>query len=181
MNIKGNNSTEEWSLSFREGRGLLLDNLPALSLMIPIPATNVIRIVLDPTYFEQATQPNQTQEIAGQLIVHELFHGFIYVYKEKFGLTTLGTFNTHEVMFKQCVNAMRNILMRSFNISQEDATALALQGFEDVLEILYNNGEITDCDPAMNDFAVEHYGMSLTEADVIYSQYWNGTKGVKCF
>lgn len=71
--------------------------------------------------------------------------------------------------------------MQLFGLPQTDATALALQGFEDALRIMYVNGQIDSCDPDCNNFAVEKYGMSLTDADIIYDQYINGPKGTRCF
>ena len=176
--------TLKWKIVFKENRELIYqptgEFIPAESFPDTIKKEWII--ILNPLFWEQATQPNATQEIAGINIIHEIVHGFIYLYKDFFELTRLNNFTTHEVMFRTCVNAMADLLQNSFSISATDAKALALQGLDDILQKEYNTaGNLSAYNTAYNQFALSNYGLSIPQTDAVYDQFIAGTKGTKCF
>ena len=174
--------TYNWKIVFEENRNLVIGTDPIPAESFGVNATKEWHVVLNPLFWEQATQPNATQEIAGLNILHEIVHGFIYVYKDHFGLTVLNNVNTHEVIFKNFVNAMSTMLQNSFNISANDAKALALQGLDDVLEKQYSAaGTLLTYKADYNQFAITNYSISLSDAEIVFDQYVAGTKGTRCF
>ncbi len=175
--------TLNWKIIFEENRNLVdASGNPTPAESFAVTPNKEWHVALNPLFWEQPTQPNATQELAGLNILHEIVHGFIRVYKDYYGLTTLNTFTTHEVMFKNCVNAMSAILQSSFGLTENDAKALALQGLDDVLEKEYTAaGTLATYNTQYNQFSITNYGMSIPDAEVIYEQYINGTKGTRCF
>lgn len=178
---------DEWSIAFSENRNLVDgSNNPMIAESYSTSATKTWNVVLNPLFWEQATQPDATQEIAGLNILHEIIHGCIVVYKEKYNLTTLSTFTTHEVMFKNFILILRKTLMEAYGLTEADATALALQGLDDVLEKEYVTGlggtmTLNSYNLKLNQFAIDNYQMSIPDAEVIFDQYYGGTKGTRCF
>lgn len=117
-----------------------------------------------------------------EIILHETVHGFIKINKDFLGISVLGNVAAHEYIFQNCIVAMRTQLMNAFGLSLTDATALSLQGLNDVLQIEYSaSGNINSFSVEYNQFAIANYGMSVTEASAIFGQYLSGTKGTRCF
>jgi hypothetical protein len=172
-----------WKIVFEENRNLVDQNgNPREADSYPIISNNEWHISLNPMFWEHANLPNTTQETAGVDILHEIIHGFIYIYKDHFNLNVLNTFTSHEVMFQNFIAVMSSTLQSSYGISELDAKALALSGLDDVLQKEYTAaGTLSQYNAAYNQFAITHYGISIPNADVIYNQYLNGIKGVKCF
>jgi hypothetical protein len=138
-------------------------------------------IKMNPNYFNGTILPHSSQEYAGQVMLHEIIHAFIYLYKDLYGLTTLNTFNTHEVMFENFINLMAAFLTESFNLTYQDAIALALSGLDDVLQNEYdNNGTLISYNQNMNNFAATKYGITIPVADSISTLYMTGQKGTRC-
>ncbi len=175
-----------WKIVYSEDR-TITDRHPTNPTLVPAasepdadPTVRTWYIKLNPTFWEQGTTNTvPTQEIAGLNIIHEYMHGFIYVYKGLFGITKLNNLTTHEAMFKNCIEAMKQQLMKSFSLSTEDATALALQGMDN---LFYKNAD----DPntmrqEVNQYAITNYGMSIPQANDRSDQFLNGIKGTKCF
>ena len=176
---------EDWTISFSENPNLFYPGTtdPMLAESYPTSSTNTWNVVLNPKFWEQATYPNATQEMAGVTILHEIIHGCIFVYKQKYGLTTLNDFTTHEVMFKNFIFIFRQALMNAFGLTETDATALALTGLDDVLQKEYAaNGTLTSYNQQYYQFAFENYQITIPIADAIADEYFvQGTKGVRCF
>ncbi|WP_216647399.1 hypothetical protein [Chitinophaga sp. SYP-B3965] len=172
-----NNQTVNWNIKFQENR-----NLPADQPGDSHPDGNTWVIELNPGFWEQATQPDATQEIAGITILHEIVHGYLYVWQDAFAVGPLTNFSTHEDMFKNMIISMRDVMMNSFGLNYTDATALALMGLDDVLQQKYSeSGNLTGYNQAYSDFALQNYQISIPQADAIQSQYISGQKGTKCF
>lgn len=175
--------TYNWKIIFEENRNLVDNaNNPQPAESFAVTPNKEWHVVLNPLFWEQGTQPDATQEIAGLNILHEIVHGFIRVYKEHYNLTVLNTFTTHEVMFKNFIDAMSSILQSSFSISSTDAKALALQGLDDVLQKEYTEaGALSSYNTAYNQFSISNYGISIPESNTVFADYLNGTKGTRCF
>lgn len=174
----------EWSIIFNEDHSIVNSNgAPGIanSHPDPNPAAKVWHVNINPTFWELGTAPNSTQEVAGAVILHEIIHGCIYVYKEKYGLTTLSNFTTHQSMFVNFILIMRKTLQNAYGISETDATALALSGLDGVLRKEYTGSALTSFSTLYNQYAIDNYGLSIPDAHTIYQQYNNGTKGTKCF
>lgn len=172
------NQTVNWKFKFKEN-----PNLPDTIVGKSHPEGGDTWVVeLNPGFWEQATQPNATQEIAGITIIHEIVHGYLYVWRDVFNVEPLTDFNTHKDMFENLILSMRDVMMSSFGLSQMDATALALMGLDDVLKQEYSEtGNLISYNQAYSTFATQHYGISIPQADAIQSQYISGAKGTKCF
>lgn len=175
--------TFKWKIIFEENRTLVYqDGSPKPAESFAVTPNKEWHVVLNPVFWEQPTQPNATQEIAGLNILHEIVHGFIRVYKDFYNLTQLNSFNTHEIMFKDCINAMALVLKNSFGLSDTDAKGLALQGLDDVLEKEYSaTGTLSTYNTQYNTFAISNYGISITQAEDIFDQFLSGIKGTRCF
>lgn len=175
--------TYNWKIIFEENRNLVDNsNNPMPAESFAVTPRKEWHVVLNPLFWEQSTQPNATQEIAGLNILHEIVHGFIRVYKDHYNLSVLNTFTTHEVMFKNFIDAMSKVLQSSFGISVSDAKALALQGLDDVLQKEYTAaGTVSSYNAAYNQFSISNYGVSIPGADSVFTDYLNGTKGIRCF
>jgi hypothetical protein len=63
----------------------------------------------------------------------------------------------------------------------DPATALALQGMHDALQKIFTGKTLTSNNSEKNQFAINNYGMSISDSKVIFDQYVNGTKGTRCF
>jgi hypothetical protein len=139
-------------------------------------------ILLNPNYYNGHYSITSSQEFAAQTILHEIIHSFIFLYKDKLGITRLNEFNAHKEMFNNWIIRMRDVLKRAFPaISNQEATALALTGLDDVLEMEYNaQGEVVAYSSAMNQFAIANYGLSISQADNLITGFLFGTKGTKC-
>lgn len=175
------NNTVKLKIMFGENRSLG-DSRPADSWPEHPNNNGIWHVDLNPGFWEQATQPNATQEIAGITILHEIVHGYIYFYKDYFDIAVFNELATHEVMFKEFITAMRDTMMNGFGLSQQDATALALQGLDNVLKKEYDiNGNLSSYNQQYNDFALTNYGLSIPEAEAIFDQYLSGAKGTRCF
>jgi len=86
---------------------------------------------------------------------------------------------SHTIIFETWVNQMRDALVTMFNISNADATALALQGMDDILAEEDTNHEYHFV-TKFNQFAIDHYGMSLMDAHQTAQLYINKSLGTSC-
>lgn len=171
-----------WKIIFEENAALNINGTPIPAESFAVTPNKEWHVVLNPLFWEQPTQPNATQEIAGLNILHEIVHGFIRVYKDHFNLTVLNNVTTHEVIFKNCINAMSGALQNSFGMTPSDAKALAIQGLDDVLKKEYTAaGTLASYNTDYNSFAILNYGVSIPASNTVFNQYLAGTKGVKCF
>jgi len=180
---KESGTTQKWKISFEENRNLVDQNgNPAPSQSFPITPLKIWHIQLNPIVWEQGTAPNSTQEMAGLMIIHEFIHGFIWVYRDFFNLDFNNLlFSSHKEMFENCVGGMTMMLEQFFNLSHTDATALALQGMDDIMGQVFTGNTLTSYNSEKNQFAINNYGISLLDAHAIFEQYLNGTKGTRCF
>lgn len=190
LNILGKNllyqqnpNAQKWKIVFEENRNLNYpDGRPAPSESYGRSSLKEWHISLNPTLWEQSTASNATQELAGLAIIHEFTHGFIWVYRDFYNLDFNNLlFSSHEKMFQNCVEGMAGLLENAFNLSHADAIALALQGMDDVLGKVFSGNTLTSYNAGKNQFAIDHYGMSIPDAEAIFDQYSNGTKGTRCF
>lgn len=116
-----------------------------------------------------------TEELWGNVILHEMVHGFIR--KNNLNFTPSSQFgNLHKIMLDSWIIKIKNALMESFQISEADALALSLEGFDDVLR-----------DEVTNEFKVNmkawmhiKYNVDLNAASQIADQYYQGIKGTPC-
>ncbi len=116
-----------------------------------------------------------TQELWGSIILHELIHGFIQ--KNDLDFNSYSTFsNTHEEMLSNWVLQMQQSLMEAFGISPENALALSLEGFDDVLKDEVSNTFKAD----WKAWVQQNYVIDLTTAQQIADGYYTGVKGTKC-
>lgn len=79
----------------------------------------------------------------------------------------------HEYMFKNWVNASRDLLLSMFGntLSVSDATGLALGGMNDVLQSNLNPSDASAFKSYFNTFAINNYGMTLFDAALIRVLY----------
>ena len=174
---------QQWKFILQEDRTLTYpDGRPQPSQSFPITPYKEYHIVLNPILWEQSTAPNATQELAGLAIIHEFTHGFVWINRDYYNLDYHNaTFSSHEQMFLNCVDGMAAMLQNSFNLSRTDAVSLALQGMDDVLQKTFTGNTLTSYNAEKNQFAIDNYGVSIPDAQAIFDQYSNGTKGTHCF
>lgn len=173
---------EPWTFSFSEDPTVVDDQgLKTFGASSPDTVNKIWNIRLNPHFWTKDSVPNPNQEIAGYAILHEMVHGFLFIYKKKYGLDVINNFNTHRVMFTNFITVMSKTLQNAYGISAADATALSLQGLDDALK-RYASGAVVVYQSFYNQFCIDHYGMSLQDARGIYQQYMDGPdKGTKCF
>lgn len=121
---------------------------------------------------------SSSREYMAAVILHELVHSFISMYKEQNGVP-LTDFDQHQHIFERWVNQLRDAFVEIYGISSIDATALALQGMDDVLTQEVGPGQYSFKQKYI-DFANTKYNMDLYNARAIFDQYKSGTKGTKC-
>ena len=122
--------------------------------------------------------PTHSREYIGLCIIHEIVHSFVQLYTSRTG-EILTNDASHTIIFETWVNQMRDALVTMFNISNADATALALQGMDDILAEEDTNHEYHFV-TKFNQFAIDHYGMSLMDAHQTAQLYINKSLGTSC-
>lgn len=119
-----------------------------------------------------------SKEFMGLNVFHELVHSFIRVYQQTSGVS-LTQFDHHKIMFEKWVNQIKSALIETYNLTDGDATALALQGLDDVLTEEIGPNQAT-FNSQYNQFALEKYGINLFQAREIFNKFESGEKGTKC-
>ncbi|MEJ7823769.1 MAG: hypothetical protein WKF85_15720 [Chitinophagaceae bacterium] len=119
-----------------------------------------------------------SNEFMGFGILHELVHSFVFLYANKANVP-LTDFDSHIIIFENWVNQIRDALIEIYSVNSSDATALALQGMDDILMKSITSDKI-NFKNKFNQFAIAKYGMNLYTAANIRIQYETGQKGSKC-
>lgn len=170
----GNNSTH--NLKIREVPSILI---PTSAGLVPAPA----RSYSDPNPNNQNTWiielSNQfpssfTQEFWGTTLLHELVHGFIRKNYLSFYPSSVFT-DLHEIMLDKWILEIKSALIESFNIPEQDALALSLDGFDDILKDM-NNEFIDD----MKTWMETKYSVDLNVMENLSLEYYTGSKGNVC-
>ncbi len=165
----GNNSTHN----------LRIEEVPIIPLpnggMAPAASTNPLNLPNTWVILLSSSLPHLTQELWGSLILHELVHGFIR--KNNLSFYPSSAFSDlHAIMLNNWILEIKEALKESFNISDEDALALSLEGFDDVLRQETSNTFISDMKTWMHNL----YGVDLNQMSNIADDYYSGTKGTRC-
>jgi hypothetical protein len=130
------------------------------------PNTNNYVITLNNGYLTDNIH-NMSQEVWGQIIIHEILH--ILIYENQPAIAAQGTLYDHAFIFKNLITPTRDLLMSSFGISQDDAIDLALNGLGDLWQF--------------SDFATlcnSVYGRSQSQINTAMDDYSKNSKGIKC-
>lgn len=132
--------------------------------------SNTWIVELNTTSFQGASQ-----EYIASILAHEIEHYYISEYFNQQGMSWSTNFMQHDFMFRNWVNASRNILVSMFNMSAHDATALALGGMDDVVKSVlgssFNSAQLDGFNSFYNTFAQNNYGMSLADPSGIRALY----------
>jgi hypothetical protein len=134
---------------------------------------NTWNIKLNSTFVSSASK-----EFMGLNVLHEIVHSFIELYQNNTN-APLSEFQHHKLFFEKWINQIRDAMVEIYGISSSDATALALQGLDDVLTVEIGPNQFAFRED-YNNFAIQKYGTDLFSAKNIFTQYEEGTKGVKC-
>ena len=120
---------------------------------------------------------NVSKEFWASVVIHELVHGFIAIYKSQG--PPLTQYQSHEFMFQNTIDQMSEFLTENFGLSQVNANALALGGLDQVLTRENANGDIV-FKQQYDAMAQSRYGISLQDALVIRENYKSGSSGTIC-
>jgi hypothetical protein len=82
----------------------------------------------------------------------------------------------HQQMLDNWIVQIKSALVESFNMSSEDALALSLEGFDDILKDKVGQSFRDD----MKAWMQSKYNVSLTDAATLAHKYYTGEKGIKC-
>lgn len=130
-----------------------------------------IKIKINSNYLQ-----NASKEYIATTVLHELLHTFYVV-----AYPTSTQHDQHAAMFTtgDCLRIGESLIELFPAIDHNDATALGLQGLEE-LWLIPNGSGGYDVDAANNTFAENNYGMGLLYARNIGMQHFNGTLGTHC-
>lgn len=135
----------------------------------------------DPHQWVVSLNPNYSSTASNEfwvsVIIHEVEHGFISIYKAQNPPLTLE--EQHEIMFTKLIDEMSALIMDMFpGMTQHDADALALGGLDQVLKEEVNGDYVFI--QKFNAYALSHYNISLQDAEDTRNSYKDGTKGTLC-
>jgi hypothetical protein len=145
----------------------------AQSFMSPTPTGVEWGVILNSSFVNTSSK-----EYIGLGLIHEIVHSFAQLYTIRTGVLLTDS-ASHAVMFETWVDQMRDALVDIFGINSTDATALALQGMDDILQAEDTSGNAYYV-PGLNQIAINKYGMDLISARTNSDQYQNKTKGTGC-
>lgn len=115
-----------------------------------------------------------TKELWGSIILHEMVHGFIQKNDLDFSPTSQFS-NSHEIMLQKWITQLQSALVESFNISENDAFALSIAGFDDILDETsptFKN--------ALRNWVDQNFPINYDQAVTITDKYLNQTSGTIC-
>ena len=115
-----------------------------------------------------------TEEVWGIIIAHELVHSFIDMNDLDFGPASSFS-SSHQTMLDKWILQLQELMVEAFGISTNDALALSLQGFDDIL--MNTSGDFKQ---DMKDWINTTYSINLVDAGQIMDEYMAQTKGTKC-
>lgn len=186
-------NTFNWKIVFEENAALMkrdkqgaliLDQngnpIPKPAHSFPVDADKEWHIQINPKFFNGNLLSNSSQEYAGLLILHEIIHGYLDIYMNYYNIVSFETLDQHTIMLKNFVSSMKTTLMRSFNLSEVHATALAIQGMDDVLKTKVENNIVNQWDQEMGQFVFNNYNITISGAYNIFYDYFTGVNGTKC-
>lgn len=178
-------STPAMNIKFKEDTSFLNQfGQPEESGSFADLSTNTGVVVLNTDYFNEAHTDSTSQQFGSLLILHEIVHSFFLIWRAELGMSNVALTNitTHQAIFQNWVNLMRTALQAAYpNLTSQNATALALQGLDDILAPEYDAaGNLISYNSDMDAFALQNYGISLLNAHTIAGQYRNGTLGTVC-
>jgi len=168
---------------FKEDTALRdLNNQPQESQSAPDTSRQTWYVLLNTNFFNGHFTDSVSQEYTSQVILHEIIHSFIYIYRADLGIGAVNQISAHKAIFTGWIEQMRDALKSAYpNLRTQDATALALSGIDDILRPEYDTaGTVSSYDTLMNNLAVQEYGIDLLTAGTITYQYRHGVKGTKC-
>jgi hypothetical protein len=125
-------------------------------------------------------------EFIASVIAHEMAHAIAFW--KTLVLQSEGDYRIflepsmqHYYMFYRSTEMIRDLLMKAYNLSSTNATALALGGLDDALSAEYDNAaDVITWHQIFNTFATQHYNTDLTSARAIRNNFKNGTLGTPC-
>lgn len=118
---------------------------------------------------------NYPLEIFASFISHEMIHGFIQMNNLDFNISSVAG-NAHYDMLNNWIGQTQSLLVDAFGIPSNDALALSLTGYDDLLNNETNPSFTQDVRNWMN----FKYGLNITLAEQITDQYLNKLKGTLC-
>lgn len=118
---------------------------------------------------------NYPLEVFGNMISHEMVHGFLQMNNLDF---TIGSVFAvpHKEMLDKWISQTQNLLIEAFGMPANDALALSLSGYDDILTNQVTGAFKQD----MINWISSKYSINLIQADAITTQYYNKLKGTIC-
>ena len=118
---------------------------------------------------------NYPLEIFGNIISHEMVHGFLQMNDLDFTVNSAFA-DPHKEMLDKWICQTQELLVEAFGIPANDALALSLTGYDDVL----NNSVNGSFKLNMISWINSKYSINLTQAEQVSDQYFNKLKGTVC-
>ncbi len=114
-------------------------------------------------------------EIFGNMISHEMVHGFLQMNNLDFTIGSVFA-DSHKEMLDRWIIQTKELLTEAFGMPANDALALSLTGYDDVLRDRVT-GQFKQ---GMSDWIASKYSINLNQAEQISDQYFNKLKGTVC-
>jgi hypothetical protein len=114
-------------------------------------------------------------EIFGNMISHEMVHGFLQMNNLDFTIGSVFA-DSHKEMLDRWIIQTNELLTEAFGMPANDALALSLTGYDDVLRDRVT-GQFKQ---GMSDWIASKYSINLNQAEQISAQYFNKLKGTVC-
>jgi hypothetical protein len=114
-------------------------------------------------------------EIFGNMISHEMIHGFLQMNNLDFTIGSVFA-DSHKEMLDRWIIQTKELLTEAFGMPANDALALSLTGYDDVLRDRVT-GQFKQ---GMSDWIASKYSINLNQAEQISDQYFNKLKGTVC-
>jgi hypothetical protein len=122
-----------------------------------------------------------SKEYIAAIIIHELIHGLLNAFPG--GITTYTDFNQrqHKSMFQSMVDPTADMLTELYpnlgDNNKRDAKALAIASLQAIFVQKFGQSVV---DQTLNQYSIDHYGMSLGDALSIALSYRVKSKGTGC-
>jgi len=116
-----------------------------------------------------------TQELWGSVILHEMVHGFILKNNLNFS-QTIGFSTSHEIMLNRWIVQLKDAMKDIFGLTDIDALALSLEGFDDILKDDVS-GQFRD---DMKTWMQTKYNVDINQMAQIADAFTTRTKGTPC-
>ena len=116
-----------------------------------------------------------TQELWGSVILHEMVHGFILKNNLNFS-QTIGFSTSHEIMLDRWIIQLKDAMKDIFGLTDIDALALSLEGFDDILKDDVS-GQFRD---DMKTWMQTKYNVDINQMAQIADAFTTQVKGTPC-